>query len=155
MAISRWMGATLIVLATAAAAWTGARFEPGSWYQSLQKPFYTPPDFVFPLVWSLLYALMAVAAILIWLAPAGSQRRWALTLYGGQLIANAAWSWLFFGLHQIGWALLDLIVLLALVSGCLVTFRQIKPLAATLLAPYLIWAGFAGVLNFHIWLING
>lgn len=154
MYLYRWTGVFLIVLATAAAAWMGALFEPGNWYEGLQKPAYTPPDFVFPLVWSVLYILMAVAASLVWMTSS-SMRRLALSLYGCQLLANAAWSWMFFGQNQIGWALLDLLVLLALVLGCTIFFWRIRPLAGYLFVPYLVWAGFAGLLNLNIWIANG
>jgi benzodiazapine receptor len=97
----------------AAAALIGGQFQTGAWYEALRKPAWTPPDLVFPIVWSALYVMIAVAGWRVWRAPAGRTRTIALALWGGQLVLNAAWSWIFFGLHRPGWALLELIALLA------------------------------------------
>lgn len=154
MSDGRAFGILAIVVATTATAVVGSVFEPGDWYRTLQKPAYTPPDLVFPIVWTILYALMATAATLVWLSPPSPWRRPALTLYGAQLIANALWSWLFFGLHHIDGALLDLLALLALLVLCVISFWRVRPVAGILMIPYLLWAGFAAILNHHIWLLN-
>jgi len=150
-----WWKLTVAAGATVTAASIGSRFRPGEWYQNLTKPPFTPPDFVFPLVWSALYALMAVAAWLVWTVPASRLRNVGLSLFFFQLGANAAWSWLFFGCHAIGWALLNLGLLLVVVGACVAVFARLKSLSAYLMVPYLLWTGFAGILNFWIWLFNG
>lgn len=133
------------------AAW----FTPGSWYETLQKPSWTPPDAVFPPVWTALYLLMAVAAWLVW-----DVRRWGgakgpLGLFVLQLVLNGAWSLLFFGLHRIGLALLDLGLLWLAIAATGWLFWRIRPLAAGLMLPYLLWVSYAFSLNLPIWLWNG
>ena len=100
-------------LATAGAAWYGARYSRSgarsSWYRSLNKPKFTPPDQVFPVVWTTLYALMAWSGYRVWSAAPSRQRNTALRLWMSQLAANAKWSKLFFGEHRPGLALADII----------------------------------------------
>jgi len=125
-----------------------------AWYRALAKPSWNPPDWVFGPVWTLLYVLMALAAWLVWLRG-WKAARYALALFVVQLILNAAWSWLFFGLRQPGWAFVEIVVLLAAIIATTVAFARVKPIAAWLLAPYLAWVAFAGFLNFAIWRLNG
>lgn len=145
----------LISLAiTLGVATTGSLFRPDSWYAGLQKPRGTPPPWVFPVVWTLLYILMAFAAALVYVHPESPLRLAGLTLYGLQLLSNALWSWLFFGRHQILGALLDLVLLLVLVLGCAIVFALISPLAAWLLVPYVLWLGVALYLNAATYRLN-
>lgn len=122
-----------------------------NWYPSLVKPSWTPPSWVFGPVWTVLYALMAVAAWLVW-RKAG----WcgALGMFAVQLALNAAWSPLFFGLHRIGLALADIALLWIAIIATLVAFAKQSPLAAWLLVPYLLWVSFATALNFTLWRLN-
>jgi tryptophan-rich sensory protein len=143
----------VFVVLVAAAAFVGSRFEPGGWYAGLRKPPLTPPDAVFPVVWSLLYLGIAVAGWLVWRA-AGPAARGSLALWGAQLVLNAAWSALFFGAHRPGLALVELAALLVLVAATTLAFRRVRPLAAALLLPYAAWVGFAGYLNGGIWYLN-
>jgi len=136
----------------ALAASFGAIFQPGAWYGHLRKPPGTPPDVVFGPVWTLLYLAIAVAAWRVWRARPGPSP--ALALWGGQLVLNAAWSWLFFGLQRPGVALLDLAVLLPLVALTAVAFRAVDRVAGLLLLPYLLWVAYAGYLNAGIWWLN-
>jgi tryptophan-rich sensory protein len=139
-----------------AAAGLGSLFtraSVSSWYQTLAKPSYAPPDWVFGPVWSLLYAMMAVAAWLVWrqgAATAGS----ALRLFALQLALNVAWSALFFGLRLPGWAAVELAALWLAIAATAAAFARRSPAAAGLLVPYLAWVAFAGVLNFGIWRLN-
>lgn len=133
---------------------SGSRFRPDAWYEGLRKPVGLPPKWVFPVVWSILYLMMAIASTLIWIQPDGSVRSVALFLYFGQLLANAAWSWLFFGRRQMGLALIDLITLLILVSMTSIAFFRMDTLAGMLLFPYLVWLMVALYLNAMVWWLN-
>lgn len=135
-------------------ALSGMRFRPDAWYTALRKPPGLPPNWVFPVAWTLLYLMMAWAAALVWLQPASTTWLWAMGLYGAQLLANAAWSWLFFGRHRAGLALWDLTALLLL--ACLTTwqFAQLDLWAAGLMMPYLAWLGLALYLNATVWWLN-
>jgi benzodiazapine receptor len=125
-----------------------------SWYPALAKPALTPPDLAFPIVWTLLYALMAIAAWRVWRAAGLSRARAALGLFGVQLILNLGWSWLFFGQQMIGWAVAEIAVLWLAIAACIVSFARHDRLAALLLVPYLLWVSFAAYLTFAIWQLN-
>ena len=123
-----------------------------SWYPTLARPGFTPPDRVFGPVWSVLYAMMALAAWLVgrrtgWRAP-------ALGLFLVQLALDLAWSILFFGLQLIGAALADILLLIALIAATTIAFWRIDRRAGLLLLPYLLWVGYASLLNGGIWLMN-
>ena len=153
------MARSILVLVAALAvcfgvAAFGARFEPGPWYQSLSKPAWNPPDWLFAPVWTVLYFLMALAAWLVWRQAGLSQARLALSAFGVQLALNAAWSWLFFGLHRPDLALIEIGLLWAAILTTLILFARIHTLAGILLLPYLAWVGFAAVLNFSLWRLN-
>jgi len=132
----------------------GGRFQPGEWYAALTKPALTPPGWVFPVVWTLLYAMMGVALFLVWRRRGGPNRRLALAVFAAQLVLNAAWSWLFFGLHRPGLALVDIVALWLLILASTVLFWRIRPAAGALLLPYLAWVGFASYLNLMLWRLN-
>lgn len=148
----------LVLLASLAlsfgAASLGALFIPGEWYASLAKPSWNPPGWVFGPVWTTLYMLMAVAAWLVWQRSEGGVRRRALGLYLGQLMLNAAWTPLFFGLHLLGAALVEMLLLWVAIAATMVAFHRVHRLAAWLLAPYLAWVSFAAFLNFTLWRLN-
>ena len=133
----------------------GSAFPPGEWYAGMVKPSWNPPDWLFGPVWTLLYLLMAVAAWRVWLRAAGSVRRGAIVWWVIQLVLNGLWSWLFFGLHRIGWALAELGLLWVAILFTFIAFRSIDRLAGLLLLPYLAWVSFAAVLNFSLWSLNG
>lgn len=126
---------------------SGGVFRPGQWYKDLAKPSWTPPDWLFPVAWGLLYVAMAYAAWRIWdIAGFGLP----LIIWGVQLIFNAGWSAVFFGMRKPGLAFAELCALWILVAANIHAFVQIDGLAAWLLAPYIIWVSFAAVLNFEI-----
>jgi len=136
------------------AAAFGSRFTPGEWYARLAKPAWTPPDWVFGPVWTLLYLSMAVAAWLVWRRHGLAGAAPALGLFLGQLLLNALWSWIFFGLKAPGWAFLELVALCLAVAATTVAFARLRPAAGLLLVPHLLWVSFAAALNFALWRLN-
>ena len=127
--------------------------DPG-YYRALQKPDWTPPSWLFGPVWTVLYAMMAVALWLVWKEYGFGGARFALAVFAVQLALNAAWTPLFFGLQLPGWALVDLCLMWVAILATIVVFAQHSRLAAVMLVPYLLWVSFAGVLNFSIWRLN-
>ncbi len=125
------------------------------WYPTLVRPSFAPPSWVFGPVWTTLYVMMGVASWLAWrqgVAKPAVQA--ALTLYGIQLAFNLAWSWLFFGLRQPFVALIEIVVLLALIALTTLRFAVVSRPAAWLMLPYLAWVAFATVLNAGFWWLN-
>ena len=124
---------------------------PGAWYAALNKPAWNPPAWVFGPAWTLLYTLMAIAAWLVW--KRDGWRR-PLSLYFVQLLLNAAWTPIFFGAHQLGWALVEIVLLWIAILLTLLAFRGVNRMAAWLMVPYLAWVSFATFLNFTLWRLN-
>ena len=133
--------------ACGAAAATGAMFQPGDWYEGLNKPRWTPPGFVFPLVWTTLYIAMSYAAMLVALSGQGGQ---ALGFWAAQIAFNTLWSPIFFGLHRMRAALVAMAGLWLFVLACVISFGQISLLAGALMVPYLLWVSIAGALNLSV-----
>lgn len=125
-----------------------------TWYRTLAKPFFNPPDWVFAPVWTTLFVMMAVAAWRVWRAQRWPSTKPALTLYAGQLALNVSWSALFFGARSPGAALIDVVILLAMVLLTARAFAEIDRVAAWLMMPYAAWVGFATLLNAAIWRLN-
>lgn len=125
-----------------------------TWYPTLAKPAITPPAIAFPIVWTTLFALMAIAAWLVWRANGLQGARGALLLFALQLMLNLGWSALFFGARQIGWALAELVLLWLAIAATALAFRRHDRRAAWLLLPYLAWVSYAGLLNALIWQAN-
>lgn len=123
-----------------------------TWYPSLDKPSLTPTGAKIGTVWTVLYAVMGIAAWIVW--RSGSHRQLPLTVYAVQLGLNVGWSALFFGLRSPGLALLEIGVLWIAILATSVTFWKVSKLAGTLMTPYLLWVTFAGVLNALIWKMN-
>ncbi|VTS05393.1 TspO/MBR family protein [Tuwongella immobilis] len=128
--------------------------NPGQWYADLEKPSWTPPNWMFPIAWTTLYILMGTAAWLIWERRRVRDVRVALGIFFGQLILNGLWSWLFFAYHLIGWALVDIVALWGAIVAMLICFAEIRPRAALLIVPYLLWVSYATALNAWIWDAN-
>ena len=118
------------------------------------RPEWAPPSSVFGPVWTVLYALMGIAAWLVWRERHTPGSRRALLLFGAQLVLNTLWSWLFFAWHQGGLAFLDIVVLWLLIVLTIVAFWRIRPLAGALLLPYLAWVTYAAALNLAVWRLN-
>lgn len=124
------------------------------WYQRLVKPPFTPPDWVFPVVWGLLYLMIGLALAMILHARGARGRGMAIALFVVQLVLNLAWTPLFFGAHHIWGALADLIALLLVAIFTTLLFGRIRTMAAWLMLPYLLWIAFAGVLTLRIGELN-
>ena len=123
----------------------------GNWYPSLRMPPGTPPNWVFPPAWTVLYVLMGIAAWLAWRVPV---HRRALRLWGWQLALNAAWTPAFFGLRSPALGLTVILPLLAAILLTMRAFARLRPLAAWLLLPYLAWTSYATYLNLGFWWLN-
>ncbi len=132
----------------------GGLFGPGDWYKGIVKPSWTPPGWVFGPAWTLLYLLIGISGYLAWESSDGAQRNLAFAVFGVQLLLNALWSWIFFGLHQPGLALLEIVTLLAVIVLNIVLFLPISRAAGLVLIPYALWVSFATALNFSIWRLN-
>lgn len=136
------------------AAAIGSQFMPGEWYAGVAKPSWNPPNWIFGPVWSLLYTLMAVAAWRVWRKAGFRGSGQAMAAFGVQLVLNAAWSWLFFGLHRMDLAFVEILALWVAILATVIAFYRIDRTAAWLMAPYLAWVTFASVLNFTLWRMN-
>lgn len=124
------------------------------WYKGLEKPKFNPPSWLFGFVWTLLFSLMGVALYFVWVAPSSGTRTIALILFGCQFILNVLWSYLFFGLHNPLWALVEIFVLLIGILMTGIYFYFVNEFAGYLMVPYFVWVLFASVLNFGIWRLN-
>ena len=125
-----------------------------NWYQTLAKPAFNPPDWVFAPVWAVLYAMMAVAGWLVWLEH-GVKAIWiAHFAFLIQLGLNLLWSYLFFGIRNPGLAFGEILILLPAIIVTMILFLRLKPLAGFLFVPYALWVSFATILNAAIWRMN-
>lgn len=127
----------------------------GSWYQTIQKPAWNPPNWIFGPVWTTLYILMGIALFLIWKKEGNNKlKKAAIILFAIQLVLNFFWSIIFFNQHQIGWALVEIVILWLSILLTIFVFAKIDKIAAWLMAPYIAWVTFATILNFTIWQLN-
>ncbi|MBX7199930.1 MAG: tryptophan-rich sensory protein [Rhodospirillaceae bacterium] len=125
------------------------------WYESLTKPSFSPPNWVFAPVWSTLYLLMTVAIWRVLCLPRGTQgRRSAVILFFAQLCLNAAWSWMFFGGESPSLGMINIVPQAVLVFLATAVFLRLDRLAGFCLLPLLVWITFAGVLNYEVWRLN-
>lgn len=124
---------------------------PGPWYAALNKPSWNPPPWLFGPAWTLLYTLMAIAAWMVWKRVGFGK---PLKLYFVQLALNAAWTPIFFGAHQLGWALVEIVALWVAILLTLLSFHRVNTAAGWLFVPYLAWVTFATSLNFTLWKLN-
>lgn len=145
--------AIFLFLVIAVAAVNGL-FAGGDWYQAMSKPSWSPSAMVMASVWAVLYVLMAFSAWMVWDTMRGLARV-ALAWWGLQLLLNICWSWMFFGLNRIGWALAVISLWLLVVVIVIRTFKPIKPEASGLMLPLAAWLIFIWVLNFFQWHLNG
>lgn len=126
-----------------------------TWYVFLNKPSFSPPNWIFGPVWTLLYTLMGIAAYIIWKRGAKNKTvRGALALFGFHLILNSLWSIIFFGAHALFPAFVEILILWSTIIILILKFYRIEKTAAYLLLPYLAWVSFASVLNFSVWFLN-
>lgn len=154
---TRWVGLVLFIVACLGAGGLGAIAttpEIEGWYKTIEKPSWNPPDYVFGPVWTTLYVLMGIAAWLLWKPEGFRAAAKPMALFGGQLVLNVAWSFIFFGLHQPGWAFVEIVILWLAILATTMGFFRCSTIAGWLLVPYLAWVSFASVLNFAIWRLN-
>lgn len=146
-----WIG-----LAEAIGALSGFLSREGTqvFSETVTQPPLSPPMFLFPIVWGILYALMGISAARISLSPPSQERNRGQNLFITQLVVNFFWSLIFFNTQAFGFAFLWLLLLWALVLWMILTFRKVDPLAAWLQVPYLLWLTFAAYLNFGVWYLN-
>lgn len=144
----------LVLCFVAAAIGGAASIHAGPFYAQLVRPEWAPPASVFGPVWTVLYALMGVAAWLVWREADSRAVRLPIGLFLLQLVLNALWSWLFFGWHLGALAFADILLLTVLVAATLVAFWRIRRLAGALLVPYVLWVVFASALNYSVWQLN-
>jgi len=137
-----------VVFAVAA---TGSRFMPGAWYEALARPPWTPPNWLFGPVWTILYIMIAIAGWRVWLKAGFAP---VLIVWGVGLILNMAWSWIMFDRHQIGIALADITLLWLAILAFIVMAWPVDRTAAWLFVPYIVWVSYATALNFAIWRLN-
>lgn len=152
MEMSSGLALAGFLAASFAAASSGAVFKPDDWYSALRKPGWTPKPWVFPAVWTPLYLMIAVSGWLAW----RQSGLFALpfSFYAAQMLLNAAWSAVFFGLRRPDLAFLDLALMWLAILATILGFAPVSAGAAWLLAPYLLWVTIAGVLNASVWRLN-
>lgn len=124
------------------------------WYESLNKPFFNPPNLAFPIAWSIMFALMAIALWRVVMLGQGEERRGALVAFAAQLVLNVGWSFAFFGAQSPAFGLVVVTGMLIAIAWTIVRFRRIDGAAAALLVPYIAWVAFAAVLNAAILILN-
>ncbi|MBO0903105.1 TspO/MBR family protein [Jiella sonneratiae] len=146
LSLAAFVGVVLLV------ASSGAVFKPGDWYRSLDKPDWTPPNWAFPVVWSALYVMIAVSGWRVY--EAAGLVAVPFLAYAVQLVLNAAWSAVFFGLRRPGLAFADVLALWVAVAATILLFYPIDAVAGLLLIPYLMWVTAAACLNFSVWRRN-
>lgn len=154
MEIASLIGLAGFIVACFLAAATGAWFRPGEWYERLRKPSWRPPNGVFAPVWTVLYVMIAVAGWLVWREAGLAGAVVPLAFYALQLVLNAAWTPLFFGLRRPDLGFADIVLVWASILATIVLFYPVHAGAALLLVPYLAWVTFAAALNFAIWRLN-
>ena len=126
-----------------------------TWYVTLNKPWFNPPNWIFAPVWTLLYLMMGIAFYIIWKSEAvNAVKQTAVILFSAQLLVNFLWSLIFFYLKHPGWAMLDIILMWILIVATIFSFGKISSTAAWLMLPYICWVSFAMILNFYLWKLN-
>jgi len=136
------------------AAYFGSRFQPGEWYSLLKRPPFTPPSWLFAPVWTVLYAMIAVSGWKAWVSSRGTVGIAPFACWSFQLLLNAVWSFLFFGLHRLDLALAGAVLLWASIILTICCFWRVHRVASLLLLPYLLWVSFACLLTFSFWSLN-
>lgn len=136
------------------AAATGILFRPGDWYERLRKPSWRPPNRLFAPVWTILYLMIALSGWLVWQAAGFGGAATALALYAVQLLLNAAWTPVFFGLHRLDLGFAVIVALWLSIAATIAAFAPVNGASALLMVPYLAWVTFATLLNFAVWRLN-
>ena len=147
-----WLSFFIFFVTCFVAASTGALFPPDEWYKSLQKPSWNPPDWLFPIAWSILYIIIAYVGMRI--SIIGGEAPFAIGLWALQICLNTIWTPIFFGLHKIRLAMGFILGLWTTVFIMVLSYSFIDVLSSVLLVPYFIWVSFAAVLNYKVMVIN-
>jgi len=124
------------------------------WYDSLTRPSFNPPGYLFGILWPVLYILMGISLYLIWKSQPGNLRTMALWVFAIQMILNFLWSFIFFRFHRIGWAFAEILLVWISIVVMIIVFYKISRTAGLLQIPYLLWVTFASILNGSYWLLN-
>lgn len=125
-----------------------------AWQDTLNKPFFAPPNWLFGPAWTVLFILMAIALYLVWTKWPAKDAKLGLALYGVQIVLNVLWNFIFFGARLILPGLIELMILLVFIAATTFVFYRVDKRAAYLMVPYLLWVSFATCLNGAIWLLN-
>lgn len=149
--MKKYSGLFVFLLIVAGAAWFAGSHPPGDFYASLQKPSWTPPDWVFAPAWTALYIMIAIAGWIVWKAQGLGL---ALFIWFAQLILNAAWMWLMFGQKDISNAMIDMAALWVAIAAFIVVAWPVRRSASLLFVPYFAWVTYAAALNFAILQLN-
>jgi translocator protein len=152
-----WFRLVVSIVVAQLAGFLGSLFtftSDGSWYSSIIKPSFNPPNSVFGPVWTTLYLLMGISLYLVWECKKSKYRKVGLYLFFTQLVLNTLWSILFFGLNNPGLAFFEIIILWFAILFNIIYFYKVKKVASYLLIPYLLWVSFAAVLNCSIMILN-
>lgn len=146
-----WLLYGVFLVACLSAGATGGLFPPGPWYRNLNKPSWTPPDWVFPVTWTMLYLCMAGAGARAAVLPDNGL---AMALWSLQIALNALWTPVFFGLKRIKLGMYVLVMLWISVFSAMLALWSLDTVSGLLFVPYLIWVTIAGALNLSVWRLN-
>ena len=146
-----WLCFAIFLVACFSAGSTGGLFPPGKWYENLDKPPWTPPNWLFPVAWTTLYLLMAAAGARVAVSDGNAL---AMALWALQIALNGLWTPVFFGLKRLKLGLVVLIGLWLSVAATLLALWQVDWIAGLMFVPYLVWVSVAGALNFSVWRRN-
>lgn len=125
------------------------------WYNTIVKPSWNPPGYLFGPVWTVLYLLMAISLWLVWKSDSNEfMKQEAMLFFAAQLFLNFWWTILFFKFHSPIWAFIEIILMIVLIFITIFRFSEISKTAAWLLVPYISWVCFAAILNYHLWKLN-
>lgn len=153
----QWLKLIISLLMCQLAGFIGTLFSMSSipdWYVTLNKPVFTPPNWIFAPVWIFLYLLMGISFYIMWIKLDFHKFGFQLSLFIFQLVLNCFWTIIFFGLKSPLFAFIEIIVLWITILLCIISFYRTSKIASLLLIPYLIWVGYASVLNFEFWRLN-
>jgi benzodiazapine receptor len=125
-----------------------------AWYATLSRPSFNPPNWLFGPVWTTLYIIMGISLYLVWSQPESKERNMALAVFAVQLALNFGWSFIFFYFRQLGFALIEIVILWFGIAAMMILFYKLRPLAAYINIPYLLWVSFATVLNAAYYRLN-
>lgn len=146
-----WFAFFLFLGACAAAATTGSMFQPGAWYEGLDKPSWTPPKWLFPVAWTTLYILMSIAGARVVNTPGAGI---PLAFWAVQIAVNTLWTPVFFGLRNMKAGMVIIVFLWISVAGTMISLFQVDTLAGLMFVPYLVWVSVASALNYSVWQRN-